>query len=233
MRVGIVGLGVGALATYSRSQDFYKFYEINPTVEKFARERFRYLSGSSGKNEVVLKDARIALEEESPQSFDVLVLDAFSGDAIPVHLLTLEAAAIYRKHLKPSGAMVFHISNRFVDLKPVVLGIAEHTGSGAVFLDAFPKLPGPDSPNRYAIVSTNSDLLRALESSGRSEPPQHSMQWQDGYTPIVPLMPELARFSANGREWGQTPIPHEVVRSSMLLSVGWALHLHEVAATPS
>jgi SAM-dependent methyltransferase len=122
-RVGVVGLGVGTLAAYGRAGDTFRFYEINPQVVAMARAHFSFLRESAANVEVMVGDARVVLDREPPQGFDLLAIDAFSSDAIPSHLLTREAFAIYGRHLKPGGAIAFHISNRYVDLAPVVLGL--------------------------------------------------------------------------------------------------------------
>jgi spermidine synthase len=126
LRVGIVGLGSGTLAAYGRSGDTYRFYEINPAVVDVAHRYFHFLDDCKARVEVALGDARLSLERESPQAYDVLVLDAFSGDAIPTHLLTREAFELYLRHLKPDGVIALHISNRQLRLDPVVLRLAEN-----------------------------------------------------------------------------------------------------------
>ena len=129
IRVGAIGLGVGTVAAYARPGDLFRFYEINPEVLRLATQRFTYLADCRGTCEVVLGDARLSLEaEEPPQPFDLLVLDAFSGDAIPTHLLTREAFDVYRRHLAPDGAIAVHISNNYLNLAPVVRRLAEHCG---------------------------------------------------------------------------------------------------------
>jgi SAM-dependent methyltransferase len=133
-KVGVVGLGTGTIAVHGRPGDTYRFYEINPAVEQLARTQFTYLSDSRARCEVVMGDARLSLEREPPQAYDVLALDAFSSDAIPVHLLTEEAFAIYLRHLKPEGVLAVHISNRFLDLEPVVLGLADRLNLGAAVI---------------------------------------------------------------------------------------------------
>ena len=129
LRVGVIGLGAGTLAAYGRPGDVFRFYEINPLVIQLAQEQFTFLRDSQAKIEVVPGDARLTLEREEiqePQAlFDVLVLDAFSGDSIPVHLLTREAVALYLRRLKqPAGVIAIHISNRYLNLVPVVTKIA-------------------------------------------------------------------------------------------------------------
>lgn len=126
VRVGVVGLGAGTLAAYGRPGDVFRFYDINPRVVELARTEFSFLDDSRAAVEVALGDARLTLEREPAQNFDVLALDAFSSDAIPVHLLTAEALAVYLRHLKPEGILAVHISNRYLDLVPVVQEAARH-----------------------------------------------------------------------------------------------------------
>jgi SAM-dependent methyltransferase/MFS family permease len=127
MRVGVVGLGTGTLAAFGHPGDVYRFYEINPQVVDIANREFTFLGDSGAKIELVLGDARLSMEREPPQNYDLLVIDAFSSDSIPVHLITREALAVYLRHLKPSGVIAFHVTNRFLHLAPVVKSIAgEH-----------------------------------------------------------------------------------------------------------
>jgi hypothetical protein len=123
-RIGLVGLGAGTLTAYGRSGDTLRIYEINPEVERLATNRFTYLTHCPGKVEVALGDARLTLEREPPQHFDLLALDAFSSDAIPVHLLTREAFELYERHLNTNGILAVHISNHYLDLEPVVRNLA-------------------------------------------------------------------------------------------------------------
>ncbi|MGH8635026.1 MAG: spermidine synthase, partial [Burkholderiales bacterium] len=124
MRVGVVGLGTGTLALFGRPGDIYRFYEINPQVVDVANREFTFLADSGAKIEHVLGDARLSMEREPPQNYDLLVIDAFSSDSIPVHLITREALAVYLRHLKPGGVIAFHLTNRFLHLAPVVKRIA-------------------------------------------------------------------------------------------------------------
>jgi len=126
LRVGVVGLGTGTLAAYGRTGDVFRFYDINPDVVELARTEFTFLKDSPAKVEVALGDARLSMEREPAQNFDVLALDAFSSDAIPVHLLTVEAFKTWLRHLKPGGVLAVHISNRYLDLVPVVQQAARH-----------------------------------------------------------------------------------------------------------
>jgi SAM-dependent methyltransferase len=128
MRVGVIGLGAGTTAAYGRAGDYYRFYEINPLVRGIAESDFTFLSDCPCRVEIAIGDARLSLEREAPENFDVLAVDAFSGDSIPVHLLTGEAIELYFRHLRPDGILAVHISNRYLDLRPVVDGISRTTG---------------------------------------------------------------------------------------------------------
>lgn len=125
-RIGVLGLGVGTMAAFGRAGDTVRLYEINPQVHELAATRFTYLRDSPAQIEVVMGDARLSLEREPPQEFDLLAMDAFSSDAVPVHLLTREAFEVYARHVKPGGILAVHISNRYLDLEPVVVNVARH-----------------------------------------------------------------------------------------------------------
>ena len=136
LRVAVVGLGTGTLATYGRPGDVYRFYELNSQVIDIAHSQFSYLSESRAAIETVLGDARLNLEREAPQNYDVIAIDAFSSDSIPVHLITREAMAAYLKHLNPGGVLAFHVTNRFLRLAPVIRMIAdEHKLHTALVID--------------------------------------------------------------------------------------------------
>ncbi|HTA71362.1 MAG TPA: fused MFS/spermidine synthase, partial [Bryobacteraceae bacterium] len=132
-RIGILGLGCGTLAAYGRSGDTIRIYEINPLVLEIARSEFTYLGDTPAKVETVLGDGRLSLERESSQQFDVLVMDAFSGDSVPVHLITREAFQTYLRHLKPGGILAVNVSNRHLDLRPVMERGAAAVGRIALF----------------------------------------------------------------------------------------------------
>jgi SAM-dependent methyltransferase len=135
IRVGVIGLGTGTLAAYGRLGDYYRFYEINPLVLRLAHTEFTFLGDCKAKADIAMGDARLSLERESPENFDVLVVDAFSSDSIPVHLLTLEAMLLYFRHLRPDGVLAVHISNRYLDLEPVLAGETRATGKLARVVD--------------------------------------------------------------------------------------------------
>ena len=133
-RVGVIGLGTGTLAVWGKPGDHYRFFDINPQVITIAETEFTYLKDSKAQIEISLGDARLSLEREAPHDFDVLVVDAFSSDSIPVHLITKEAMAVYLKHVKHGGAVVFHVTNRFLKLAPVVKQIADDLGLHAALI---------------------------------------------------------------------------------------------------
>ena len=123
-RVGIIGLGAGTLAAYGKPGDSFRFYEINPQVIDLAKSHFTFLSDSKASISIAQGDARLSLERETGPLYDVFIADAFSGDAIPVHLLTKEAFRLYLAHMKPSGILAIHVSNNYLDLAPVIAQLA-------------------------------------------------------------------------------------------------------------
>jgi spermidine synthase len=166
MRVGVIGLGVGTLATYGREGDVYRLYELNPVVLDIARSRFSYLQDSRAKIEPALGDARLVLEREPAQKFDVLAVDAFSSDSIPVHLLTREALAVYKRHLAERGAVVFHITNRYLDLSGVVRQLAGEADMHAVRFADDPPPEAVQYRSDWIAVTPNAAFAKALEAAG-------------------------------------------------------------------
>lgn len=162
-RVGVVGLGTGTVAGYSRMGDLYRFYEINPAVKKIAENDFWYLHNAEGAIEVVMGDARLSLEREAPQNYDLLVVDAFSSDSIPVHLLTKEAIALYFRHLKPEGVLAVHISNRFIDLKPVLERAAQALGKRALLVETEDDEEGRCFGTSWVLLAHGGQLLDRAE----------------------------------------------------------------------
>ena len=156
--VGIIGLGAGSLAGYGRAGDRFHFYDINPQVVEIARTEFTYLQDSAAQTEITLGDARLSLEHQPPQGFDLLVVDAFSSDSIPIHLLTTEAVTVYLRHMRPGGVIAFHVSNRFFDLAPVVTQIAQAHGLESILL-----IDNPDDPEfsktDWVLVTSDKALL--------------------------------------------------------------------------
>jgi len=188
-KVGVVGLGAGSIIAYARKGDEFRFYEINPQVLELARTEFSFLTQGPAKTEVVIGDGRLSLEREPSQQFDVLALDAFSGDAIPLHLLTREALAIYLKHLKPGGALIFQATNRYVDIAPVVATLAAGVGMTAVMVTDDVDADGDGSETWFyntdqIIVTANKALLNApqIRDGGKVIKPQPALfLWTDDY----------------------------------------------------
>lgn len=164
-RVGIIGLGAGALAVYARRGDFFRFYEIDPQVAAVAVSEFTFLRDAPAQTDIVLGDGRLSLEREAPQNYDVLAIDAFSGDSIPMHLVTRQAMAAYIRHLKPDGVIVFQATNRFVDISPVVERLAAEFGYSAVLVSDQPDGAGGyeywNSSTDQIVVTRNKTLLAA------------------------------------------------------------------------
>jgi protein-L-isoaspartate O-methyltransferase len=165
VRVGAIGLGVGTLAAYARPGDLFRFYEINPQVIEMAKKHFSYLADCRGECEIKLGDARLSLEAEPPrEKFDVIVVDAFSGDSIPTHLLTVEAFEIYRKHLAGGGVIAVHVSNRYLRLAPVARRLAEKCGMRASRIDDAGNESRLQGGSLWVLVSNNDRFLLANPS---------------------------------------------------------------------
>jgi spermidine synthase len=162
------------VAAWMRPGDALTFYEISPRVVDIARREFTFLSDTPAKTELVMGDGRLSLEREAPRAYDVLGIDAFSGDSIPMHLVTREAMAIYVKHIKPDGVIVFQATNRFVDLLPVVKRLAAEFGMEAVNIGDVPEGETDAeywySPTDQIIVTRNRKLLGWPTIDDASEP---------------------------------------------------------------
>ncbi|MDM0106261.1 fused MFS/spermidine synthase [Variovorax sp. J22R24] len=157
-QIGLIGLGAGTLATYGRAGDVYRVYEINPEVFDLADSEFSFLADSRARIERVLGDARLALEREAPQAFDVLAVDAFSGDSVPIHLITSEAMDVYLRHMRPDGIVAFHVTNRFLSLAPVVEKIAQAKGLHVALVHDEPPEPGLRNTD-WVLVSRDQAAL--------------------------------------------------------------------------
>ena len=193
MRAGVIGLGTGTLAAYGRKGDLYRFYDINPRVIAIARSEFTYLADSAAHIEVALGDARLNLEKEPPQGFDLLAVDAFSSDAIPVHLITREALAVYLRHMKRDGIVAFHVSNRFLNLVPVVARLAKEHGAHAVLVSDKGKDGDDDhTTTDWILVSRERSALEAPEIEAASpEAPEEKTGWRtwtDDYSNLVQIL---------------------------------------------
>jgi hypothetical protein len=192
MRGGFVGLGIGTLARYGRAGDSFRFYEIDPDVVRQAQDYFTYLSDSEAQVEVVLGDARLSLEREAPQQYDVLVLDAFSSDAIPVHLLTREAFAIYQRHLQPSGVLAIHISNRFFDLQPIVTRLGDELGLRSERFESNADETLGTYVSHWMLLSRNSEFWSQPEIQSAimkpSDTPKTAPLWTDQFSNLIGIL---------------------------------------------
>jgi len=189
MRVGVIGLGVGTLAAYGRPGDFIRFFEINPYIVRLARntEYFTYLADCTATIDVVLGDARVALEREQHQgnneTYDVLVVDAFNSDAVPTHLLTLEAFSLYKSRLRPDGIIVVHLTNSYLDLVPVVWAVRNQLGMNVFF----PGRSRPNDPAMWAILTCSSASIYDSEITkmGHVGPIRAIPVWTDNRTDLL------------------------------------------------
>jgi hypothetical protein len=165
INVGTIGLGAGTLAVYGRREDQYTFYEINPQVVELANNEFSFLRHSPAKLNVEIGDGRLSLEREAPRDFDVLAVDAFTSDAIPTHLLTREAFALYVRHLKPSGLVAVHVSNKYLNLVPVVAAAAASLYRQAVVVESAADNSRGIYRATWVLVGEEQEFLREPELS--------------------------------------------------------------------
>ena len=195
VRLGFVGLGVGTLSAYGRAGDIVRFYELDPDVLALAKSQFSYLSSSPAAIEYVIGDARLSMEREltagSPQGYDVLAIDAFSSDSIPVHLITAEATSLFFKHLKPDGVLAYHISNRFLDLKPVLANIAQANG---LVVRLITDSPGDDSAasiTDWVLLARSPeafDAERLAEAAEEIAPNPNFSLWTDQFNNLIDVL---------------------------------------------
>jgi SAM-dependent methyltransferase len=199
-RVGVVGLGTGTLAAFGRKGDSFVFYELNPQVITIANALFWFLRESPAHIRIVEGDARLSLQREH-EPFDLLALDAFSGDAIPVHLLTRESMALYRRLLKPNGVIAFHVSNHYLSLAPVVKQLATEAGLQAVLVKNAADEDTDDdiAASDWVLVTNNSAVLEnsaiQLHSSAIQEIP-HLRPWTDSFNNLI----QIVRWSNGSRQ---------------------------------
>jgi len=212
MRLGVVGLGVGTLSAYGRRGDSVHFYEIDPDVVSIARRYFDYLRHARAPVTVTLGDARLSLARElakdGPGRFDVLAIDAFSGDSIPVHLLTREAIQLYAQTIADDGIIAVHISNRFLDLKPVLANIAQDLRLPARIVDDRPEDRSKASTTSWVLIAKQAAALDAPRLAGRAEvlaPDDRRVLWTDQFNNLLGVLKahpgiELAALAAEARE---------------------------------
>jgi SAM-dependent methyltransferase len=195
-RIGVVGLGTGTLAAFGQKGDYVRIYEINTEVKRLATSRFTYVNDTitnGAKVDIIMGDARLSMEREEPQKLDVLALDAFSSDAIPVHLLTKEAMQIYQKHLAPDGVLAVHISNRYLNLEPVVANLAKEFGYSMVTVeDSNTAEEWWIYTSTWVLLSKNTPLIEAITSLSPPESKEQSHKpvplWTDDYASLLPIM---------------------------------------------
>lgn len=193
VRFGVVGLGVGVMSGYARNGDYVRLYEINPDVVAIADRYFTFLPNArrSGADlDVLLGDARLTLERQAPQQFDLLAIDAFSSDAIPSHLLTNEAFELYFKHLRPNGVLAVHISNRYVDLVPVCARAAEHVGKSARVVRSLSD--GLFDTSIWVLITADPALFDLSQFQDASMYPATASPtfagWTDQYSSLWPVL---------------------------------------------
>ena len=191
-RVAVIGLGTGSLGCYSRRGDRWTFFELDPTVERIARDPrlFTYLRDCEGRLDVVRGDARLSLRRARPGEFGLLVADAFSSDAIPAHLLTREAVRLYRGRLRRDGVLAFHVSNRFLDLEPVLGEVARSEGLACVSQNDLkrPRMPRGKRPSHWVAMAGSRGDLGALGADPRWRPCRRTPgreAWSDDFSSPV------------------------------------------------
>lgn len=188
-RIGVVGLGVGTLATYCQNYDRLRVYEINPEVVRLAKSYFTFLDKTAAKTDLILGDARLSMEHESPQNYDVLVLDAFSGDAIPTHLLTQEAAEVYARHLRDDGILCLHISNLHFDLRSVAVGMAKQLKMHAKCVQSKADAGQGTALCHWMLFSRKPIPQDILNSVEELDPlPQEGILWTDEWSNLLSVL---------------------------------------------
>lgn len=189
MRVGVVGLGTGTLATYGRDGDFFRYYEINEDIVRIAQEEFTFLKQSPARKEIILGDARLRLERESPQNYDLLILDAFSGDSIPAHLLSTEAMEIYTRHLAPDGVLAVHISNLHFNLAPVVNALTDQAGLESLMALANNDQESGQNANCWFIASRDGATIKnKIYRDLEWEMPEKRILWTDDFSNLFSVL---------------------------------------------
>jgi SAM-dependent methyltransferase len=190
IKVGVIGLGTGTIAVYGAKGDVYRFYDINPGIVDIARRDFSYLADSDATIELPLGDARLNLEREPPQNFDVLAIDAFSSDAIPVHLITREALQVYLRHMKPDGVIAFHVTNRYLDLVPVVEGLAHELDLHTLWISDDGNLPLANSSSWVLVAKDPARLSdpKLQEAATNISARRDWRVWTDDFNNLLQVM---------------------------------------------
>jgi len=194
-QIGVIGLGAGALTCYQKPGQHWILYELDPLVVTIAKDQryFHYLSDCASQAETVIGDARLSLVKAADQSFDLLMIDAFSSDSVPTHLLTTEAIQLYLKKLKPYGIVAFHITNRHLLLKKVLSIHAEHLHLAALIQEFQPQQDFPlIAATDWVVLANNTDVFKPLTDNNAGQwqtlPLYFDMQpWTDDYSNIVKI----------------------------------------------
>lgn len=198
LRAAIVGLGAGTAAAHGKPGDSIRFYEINPDVERLAREYFTFLRDSPAETTVVAGDARIRLEQETAAPFDILAIDAFSSDAIPAHLVTREAVRLYLNHLVPDGLLLFHVTNQYLDLPPLVRGLGSYFRLTATLMESAPDDNRGTSRSTWVLLTTNRAYLANPDVARQIVPwPAGGRQtavWTDDRINLFPILRDIPGF---------------------------------------
>jgi spermidine synthase len=181
-RIGAVGLGVGTIAAYGKEGDYFRFYEINPEVKRLAETQFTYLANCAAEVDVIIGDARLSMENEAGQEFDVLILDAFSSAAVPVHLLTKEAFEIYLTHIKPDGVIAVHTSNLHIDLDSVVWKAAEHFKLKSAWIESSESGKKGTLASDWILLTSNEEFLRQRAILRKASEPEGDFSRLDLWT---------------------------------------------------
>jgi SAM-dependent methyltransferase len=192
IRVGVVGLGAGVLSNYGRRGDFYRIFEINPLVERIAQTEFSFYPHSPADKKILMGDARLTMERLDGLQLDVLAVDAFSSDAIPVHLLTREALAVYFRHLKPNGILALHISNRYLDLEPVCKGGADFFHKDAMTVTDDGEEAPYLSASTWVLLTSGTDIFNDDAFKNADIQPSKTMPnfraWTDDYSNVFQIL---------------------------------------------
>jgi hypothetical protein len=189
--IGVIGLGAGTLAAYGQAGDHIRFYEINPAVAPIAQNLFTYIRDTPAQVSIVDGDARTSLMREQPENFDVLVVDAFSGDAIPLHLLTTEAVALYKKHLAQGGILAFHISNQHVDLEPEIVQLAKAAGMRTMRVVSPINEDKGEFSATWMLVTDSPTFFNIPDIFNRARKPLENPKvplWTDDYSSLLPIL---------------------------------------------
>jgi hypothetical protein len=190
LTVGVIGLGAGTIATYGEKSDQFYFYEINPQIVFIANHYFSYLEDSKASNHIILGDGRLSLASDlknnGSREFDILVVDAFSGDAIPTHLLTAEAFELYWKHIKPGGILAVHITNIYVELSDPVRQLARRANKDAIFIAS-----DSDSYSDWVLITSNKKFIEdknVIKYQSEWTSPPKSIVWTDDFSNLFDVV---------------------------------------------